>query len=172
LLAERRDGQKTATANILTVKEIARLYEQRWGIELEFRALKQTFKRRVLRSRNNERALVEMEWSIFAMTVIELFALKEQMRLRKADPKKLSFAKSLRAIRRSLSRLVLRPPDARGLQELLETAILDEYKRSGLKAARYKPQKKDKPSCGMPKLVRASPKHHKKLKQLNLQNTT
>ncbi len=156
----------------LTVKEIAKLYEQRWGIELEFRALKQTFERRVLRSRNSERALVEMEWSIFAMAVIELFALKEQLRSRKADPKKLSFAKSLRAVRRSLNQLGSRPPNTRGLQELLKTTTLDEYQRSGSKAARYKPHKKDKPSCGMPKLVRASPAHRKKLKQFDLQNAT
>lgn len=154
----------------LSVKEIVRLYEQRWGIELEFRALKQTFERRVLRSRNSERALVEMEWSILAMAVIELFALKEQLASPKADPAKLSFAQSLRAVRRSLSQLTWRPASASGLQELLKAALVDDYQRSGLKAARYKPKKKDKPSCGKPKVTRASPVHRKKLKQLGLQN--
>ncbi len=154
----------------LNVKEIVRLYEQRWGVELEFRALKQTFERRVLRSRNSERALVEMEWSILAIAVIELFALKEQMASPKARPTKLSFAQSLRAVRRSLNQLTWRPPDASGLQELLKAALVDDYQRSGLKAARYKPKKKDKPSCGKPKVTRASPAHRKKLKQLGLQN--
>jgi IS4 transposase len=156
----------------LSVKNIVKLYEQRWGVELEFRALKQTFERRVLRSRNSERALVEMEWSIFAMAVIELFALKEQMASRKADPANLSFAESLRAVRRSLNQLTSRPPGANGLQELLKMALVDDYQRSGSKAARYKPHKKDKPSCGIPKVVPASPAHQKTLKQLGLQNAT
>ncbi len=154
----------------LSVKEIVRLYEQRWGVELEFRALKQTFERRVLRSRNSERALVEMEWSIFAMAVIELFALKEQMVSPKACPTKPSFAQSLPAVRRSLNQLAWHSPGASGLQELLKTALVDNYQRSGSKAARYKPKKKDKPSCGKPKVTRASPVHRKKLKQLGLQN--
>ena len=156
----------------LNIKEIVTLYEQRWGVELEFRALKQTFERRVLRSRNSERTLVEMEWSILAMAAIELFALKEQMASRKADPTKLSFAKSLRAVRRSLGRLAWRGPAASGLQELLQAAVVDDYQRSGSKAARYKPRKKDKPSCGRPKVTRASPAHRKKLKQLGLKNAT
>jgi hypothetical protein len=154
----------------LSAKDIARLYKQRWGVELEFRALKQTFERRVLRSRNSERALVEMEWSIFAMAVIELFALKGQMASRKADPTKLSFAESLRAVRRSLSWLTWRPSGVGDLQELLRAAVVDDHQRSGSKAARYKPHKKDKPSCGKPKVTRASPAHRKKLKQLGLKN--
>ena len=94
----------------LSKTEIETLYKQRWGIELEFRALKQTFERRKLRSRKSERVLVEMEWSIFAMTVVELFALKEQLPSPDADPKKLSVASSLRAVRRSLNQRTRRPP--------------------------------------------------------------
>ena len=74
----------------LTTKEALSLYEQRWGVELEFRALKQTFERRTLRSRKSERALVEMEWSLFGMTVIELFALHEQLQAKRADPQAFS----------------------------------------------------------------------------------
>lgn len=154
----------------LTRKEVIKLYEQRWGVELEFRALKQTFERRTLRSRKSDRALVEMEWSVFSMAVIELFALKEQVSLRNADPKKLSFAKSLRAVRQSLSRLTNGPADQSRLQELLQAAILDDYERRGSKAARYQPNKKDKPSCGLPKITYPTAQHRKKLKILELQN--
>jgi IS4 transposase len=153
----------------LSIKEIIRLYKERWGVELEFRGLKQTFERRKLRSHKSARALVEMEWSIFAMTVIELLAVKAQMSLRGADPKKLSFAKSLRAIRQSLDRLTEPLAGARGLQELLKAAVVDDYERSGSKTARYIPNKKDKPSCGTPKVVRATAAHHKALEQLDLQ---
>lgn len=154
----------------LSHQEIVSLYEQRWGIELEFRGLKQTFGRRTLRSRKSERALVEMEWSILAMTVIELFALKQQMLPKKAAPKKLSFAKSLGAVRRSLQHLCHRPEHILDFEAMLRAALVDDYQRKASKAARYRPDKKDKPSCGMPKVSRATAIHRKKLKQLDLQN--
>jgi IS4 transposase len=150
----------------LSVKETIRLYKDRWGIELEFRALKQTLERRKLRSRKSERALVEMEWSIFGMAVIELLALKEQLPSPGVDPKKLSFAKSLGAIRQSLRRLT--QPPAGGLLDLLKAAVVDDYERRGSKKARYLPHNKDKPSCGVPNVVRATPAHRKALALLNV----
>jgi hypothetical protein len=135
---------------------------------LEFRGLKQTFERRTLRSRKSERALVEMEWSIFAMTVIELFALKQQLPQRKATPVRSSFAKSLRAIRQSLRHLGDRPDHTNDLSTLLRSALIDDYQRRRPKTARYKSTKKDKPSCGLPKVTRATAIHRKKLKQLDL----
>ena len=154
----------------LTTKEALSLYEQRWGVELEFRALKQTFERRTLRSRKSERALVEMEWSLFGMTVIELFALHEQLQAKRADPQALSFAASLRAVRCTLQHLHYRPDHVSDFKTLLRGATLDEYERKGTKSARYKQQKKDKPSCGVPKVSRATAQHREKLKLLNLQN--
>ena len=153
----------------LSCKEIKKLYEQRWGVELEFRALKQTFERRKLRSRKSERALVEMEWSIFGMAVIELFALRVQLRANQARRRQLSFAKSLRAIRESLKHLHDRPEHVSDLTSLLETAVVDAYERAGSKAARYKSQKKDKPSCGKPHVSCAKSAHRQRLKQLDLQ---
>ena len=137
---------------------------------MEFRGLKQTFERRTLRSRKSERALVEMEWSILAMTVIELFALKQQLPEKNANPEQLSFAESLRAVRRSLQHLRHRPEHVPDFKTLLRDAFVDDYERTGSKSARYKPNKKDKPSCGLPRVTRATGRHHKKLKQLNLQN--
>ena len=154
----------------LSCQEIAKLYERRWGVELEFRALKQTFERRTLRSRKSERALVEMEWSIFGMAVIELFALKEQIQAKVAKSSKLSFAKSLSAVRLSLEHLGERPDHVSDLATLLRAAVVDNYERTRSKAARYKPHKKDTPSCGQPKVTRATPVHRDKLKQLDLQN--
>jgi hypothetical protein len=154
----------------LTPQEVLSLYQQRWGIELEFRGLKQTFERRTLRSRKSERALVEMEWSILAMTVIELFALKQQLPQNNANPGQLSFAKSLRAVRQSLQHLRHRPEHVSDFKTLLRGAFLDAYERTGSKSARYKPNKKDKPSCGLPKVTRATARHRKQLKQLSLQN--
>ena len=154
----------------LGCKEIKKLYERRWGVELEFRALKQTFERRKLRSRKSERALVEMEWSIFGMAVIELFALKEQLRATPRKRRPLSFSKSLRAVRQSLKHLRDRPEHVSDLTTLLQAALVDDYERRGPKAARYHPAKKDKPSCGSPHVTRATAKHRQQLKHLDLQN--
>jgi hypothetical protein len=44
----------------LTDRQVVELYARRWGIELFYRHLKQTFQRRKLRSTNAENALVEM----------------------------------------------------------------------------------------------------------------
>jgi hypothetical protein len=154
----------------LSRKEIKKLYEQRWGVELEFRALKQTFGRRQLRSRKSERALVEMEWSIFGMATIELFALKEQLQVTPKNRRALSFSKSLRAVRQSLKHLRERPEHVSDLTTLLQSALLDNYERRRSKAARYHPDKKDKPSCGSPHVSRATAKHRQQLNQLNLQN--
>jgi hypothetical protein len=139
-------------------------------VELEFRALKQTFERRTLRSRTSDRALVEMEWSLFGMTVIELFALKEQLQAKAANPSKLSFAKSLRAMRLSLSHLNDRPNHVSDLKTLLAAAVTDDYERKKPKTARYRPNKKDKPSCGTPRVTRATIEHRKCLKELDLQH--
>jgi hypothetical protein len=149
--------------------QIKKLYQRRWGVELEFRALKQTFERRTLRSRKSERALVEMEWSLLGMTVIELLALKQQLPARAAKPHHLSFAKSLRALRTSLAHLNDRPDHVRDLATLLAEAVIDQYERQAAKSGRYRPNKKDKPSCGAPKVSRAGVKHRKRLKQMDLQ---
>jgi hypothetical protein len=60
--------------------QIIPLYHLRWGIELEFRGLKQTLNRAKLRCRNDRRLLAELHWSLKAMAVAELFALKELLR--------------------------------------------------------------------------------------------
>jgi hypothetical protein len=61
-------------------------------MEVEFRELKQTLDRAKLRCRNAQRILVELDWSILAMAVAELFALKEQLakRARKSGAKRKS----------------------------------------------------------------------------------
>jgi len=48
----------------LSDRQLIGLYRQRWGIELFFRHLKQTFQRRKLRSTSADNARVELEWSL------------------------------------------------------------------------------------------------------------
>jgi hypothetical protein len=151
----------------LSRSELLRLYKLRWGIELEFRGLKQTFERRKLRSHNSERALVELEWSLLGMAVIELFALRQQLPQRKSDPRKLSLAESLKAIRQSLKHLSDKPDDMKDFKSLLKAAVIDDYTRKKPKRSRYNPNKKDTPSCGKPKVTLANMKHRQRLKKLN-----
>lgn len=153
-------------AQQLTPQEMLCLYKLRWGVELEFRGLKQTFARRELRSRTSQRALAELEWSLLGMTILELFALKQQLPERGSDPKKLSFAKSLQAVRRSLQHLDRRPEHQADFRALLKAAAVDDYERKKSKTARYQPHKKDKPSCGQPKVSLASAEHRQRLKAL------
>ncbi len=63
----------------LTKRKIIRYYEMRWGIEVEFRGLKQTIDKHKLRCRNSDRLFVELDWSIRAMAIAELIALREQI---------------------------------------------------------------------------------------------
>jgi hypothetical protein len=97
----------------LTNEQIVKFYKMRWGIEVEFRGLKQTLDRSKLRCRNSARLMAELNWSIMAMAVAELFALKEQLAMTPEaaakklprDPKKRSLANTMRAIRHSLTDL-------------------------------------------------------------------
>lgn len=145
----------------LSRAEMVRLYKLRWGIEVEFRGLKQTLNRSKLRCRNHDRVLIELNWSIMAMAVAELFALKEQVRpFRKttnADasasaPRKRSLANTMRALRRCLTNLGETPATGGDLQTQLRHAVTDDYCRKSPKTARYRPPNPDKKPFGGPKL--------------------
>lgn len=64
----------------LSIKAIRELYKQRWGIEVEFRGLKQTLDKGELRCRTAARVKVELHWSVMAMAVAELFARRNNSR--------------------------------------------------------------------------------------------
>lgn len=154
----------------LKTKDMIRLYEKRWGIELQFRALKQTFNRRKLRCRNAERVLVEIEWSIFGMAVVELLALKEQLKSSAARPEKLSFAQSLTVIRHSLNSLTDLPDFNDDMCTGLRGALIDSYERKKLKMGRYKPKRKRSPSCGEPNVKPATKLQRQTHRDMELQN--
>jgi hypothetical protein len=154
----------------LSNKAMAKLYKRRWGVELQFRALKQTFDRRKVRCRCPERVLTEIEWSIFGMAAVELMALKEQMKDADARPEKLSFSQALTALRHSLNNLTDRPEFLNDLYTGLRRAIIDSYERKRLKSGRYKPKRKNKPSCGEPKTELATAYQRQRHREISLQN--
>lgn len=140
------------------------LYRQRWGVEVQFRSLKQTFGRGKLRSRTPDRALVELDWSLLGLTVIQLWAIVEQGKAGLL-PEQLSVAQATRVVRRCLDELDEHPADGNSLHASLRQATLDNYKRSSKKEARYKPNYGSKPSAGKPRITLALRKHKLHLQQ-------
>jgi hypothetical protein len=149
-------------AEKLTAQEMVRFYKMRWGIEVEFRGLKQTLVCAKLRSHNPKRLLAELNWSIMAMALAELFALKQQLSKRRhnrppVDPAKRSLAETMRAIRGCLRNLNEVPLSGRDLLALLRIAVTDSYQRKASKKARYRPPNPDKKPLGDPTLRKLKP---------------
>lgn len=158
----------------LRARAAARFYQLRWGVEVEFRGLKQTLERAKLRSRNDRRLLVELDWSILAMAVAELLAWKEQLARRAArsagkakegDPAKRSLAKTMRALRRCLANLDEVPAPGRDLGSRLSEAVTDSYERRKSKGARYRPPNPDKKPLGDPQVRPPDQEEKEKLQQ-------
>jgi len=156
----------------LSRKRIVELYRLRWGIEVEFRGLKQTMDRGELRCRNSKRVLAELNWSIMAMAVAELFALKEQLAPRKRprpksnpppNPKKRSLATTVRAIRTCLVHPTAKPKPGKDLLSRLQIAVTDSYRRRKPKRARYRPPNPDKNPLGNPEIRQMTREEKKKL---------
>jgi hypothetical protein len=159
----------------LSVKQMIKLYKLRWGIEVEFRGLKQTLDRAKLRCRNDQRLLAELDWSIMAMAVAELFALKEQFAKRSdrsrdsrqaLDPAKRSLANAMRAIRRCIRDRNEVAEPGKDLLTLLGKAVTDSYRRKGSKRARYRPPNPDKKSLGKPHVRALTPQEKNTLRTL------
>lgn len=158
----------------LTQRQMVQFYKMRWGIEVEFRGLKQTLDRAKLRCRNDQRLLAELDWSLMAMAVSELFALREQLARRPrsrgpnrptADPTRRSLAKSMRAIRRCIRVPDVVPDAGADLLTLLRNAITDGYDRKNSKRARYRPPNPDKKPLGAPKVRKITAQEKKRLRK-------
>jgi Transposase DDE domain len=139
----------------LSENEAARLYRLRWGVELQFRALKQTFGRRKLRSKRPDRALAELDWSLVGLAIIQLFALKEQVQFGEL-PEQSSVSLAIRIVRETLDRWYENPAADETFARRLRTAVGDNYRRTSSKKARFRSDFKDKPTAKQPKLLDAT----------------
>ena len=144
----------------LTVAQAKEMYRARWGVEVQFRSLKQTFGRGKLHSRTPEHADVELEWSVLGLWLIQLMTAAEQIPAG-IGPERSSVSVALQVVRDAMTRG--RPM---GLKKELRGAVKDSYKRLSKKAARYRPKTKDKPAAGKPKVVMASDAERRKYRQL------
>jgi hypothetical protein len=154
----------------LSGKDAASLYQKRWGVEVEFRGLKQTLDRSKLCCRREDRAYVEMDWSLLGMAVAELLALKEQFSDPKTpceerDPLRRSLAETMRALRQCLRELGETPALEEDLRSRLARAKVDTYQRKSSKKARYRPPNPDKKPLGEPDVKPLTPQLRKKLQQ-------
>ena len=139
----------------LTTKQASLIYRRRWGIELQFRSLKQTYGRAKLRARTPEIAEVELHWSLLGLTMLQLLAMKEQTRAGEpAD--KTSIAAVLRIIRSMMAGRSEKRPASASLGKRLEKATTDSYQRRSKKQSRNYPRRKEEPCTGPPIVLTAT----------------
>ena len=133
----------------LSASSMVKLYKMRWGIEIEFRGLKQTLNGEQLCCRNADRLYTELHWSLLAMAVAELLAVTEQLakkehRSHGYTPVHRSLANTMRAIYDCLDELrEFVSPEADLFHRLAE-AVTDSYKRQRSKKARFTPKQSEK----------------------------
>lgn len=159
-------------AKKLSKKQIIRFYEMRWGIEVEFRGLKQTIDKHKLRCRNSDRLLVELDWSIRGMAVAELIALREQIRTddedgpgEDYDPHDRSLANTMRALRKCIRQLDKYASQNDGLLYQLSKALVQRYDNQTDKRARYRPKNPDKKPLGNPTVRKMNAEEREKLRK-------
>lgn len=155
--------QMFAVTNVLDDKQLtnaqaAQMYALRWGVELQFRSLKQTFGRSKLHSRTPERAYTELEWSLVGLWLVQLLMVSEQIP-KGIKPEQSRVSVALQVVRDAMRRM------AGGVKKGLRAAVKDGYERRRSKKARYRPQSKDKPSAGRPKIVNASATQRRKYRK-------
>ena len=160
----------------LPKKKIVKYYKMRWGVEIEYRGLKQTIDKRNLRCRNSDRVYVELDWSIRAMAFAELIALREQVcnghesrthPEQGYDPKDRSLANTMRALRKCMRTLNTYADPSNDLLSQLSSALVQKYNNRTDKRARYRPRNPDKKPLGEPTIRKLNRKERDKLAAIN-----
>lgn len=155
---------------VLTDSQVIAVYKRRWGIELFYRHLKQTYGKHKLRSRSAEAAYAEMTWAFLGLWCMALYALK-QHHSKGISSTRLSFAKLIRAFQRMMRDYLLPVRKHGKLCDLLLNAVIDQYDR-GSKTSREYPRKKQERPPGPPKIRLATQQEIALEKLLNQQNTS
>lgn len=139
----------------LSDRAVAEIYKARWGIEVFFRSLKQTFGRRKLRSTSPDNALLELDWSLVGLWTVCLMAVARAIDGGES-PHRVSAAGALGAVRTVMRDYRWRPEPGEDLATLLGDALIDTYVRHGSKASRNYPRKKQERPAGKPVILLAS----------------
>jgi len=159
-LVESHDGKQSVylltdlLSKQLADRQVIELYARRWGVELFYRSLKQTFGRRKLRSATAENARIELDWSLAGLWTLGLYTLV-QIQRDGEPPRRLSCAQMLRCLRRTLRDQRNFCPDDRRLTKRLRSALIDDYVR-GDRSSREYPRKKQESPPGRPRIIHAT----------------
>jgi len=168
-------GEVYLVTNILDKEDLpaplaSQIYRRRWGIELQFRSLKQTYGRSKLRARTPEIAEIEMHWSLLGLTMLQLWAVKEQSR--PGEPaEKTSIAAVLRIVRSMIAAASEPRASSESLRKRLQHATTDSYQRHGKKKSRNYPRRKEEPNAGPPIILKATAKQRETARNLLNQKT-
>lgn len=159
-------------------KKMIKFYKMRWGVEVEYRGLKQTIDKRNLRCRNSDRVYVELDWSIGAMAMAELIALREQIPDDRENPtetvsdydtKDRSLASTMRALRKCMRKLSKYADPSNDVLHQLSCALVQKYHNTTDKKARYRPKNPDKKPLGEPTVMKLNREQREKLRKINQQ---
>jgi hypothetical protein len=147
---------------------VKKMYRLRWGVELLFRAIKQTMQLRKARSWTPQAAGQELQWGMMGVWMLGLLALQQQCRLCGSDDmptRPWSAAKVLRVTRRAIHGSLKRGP---ALARLLQNAVRDGYSRRKSKKAIDWPHKKREKPPGHPKRRKATKAEIKAARELQV----
>ncbi len=128
------------------------IYRMRWGVEMFHRALKQTLRRRKMRSAAPRQAVMELHWTLIGHLLLGLMSVSAIIK-RGKDPLDWSVACALRVVRRTMTGP---PRTLRTLLNRLAAATHDTYVRRRSKKARNWPHKKNDPPIGEPSIRMAT----------------
>lgn len=149
----------------LTAEQASFIYRGRWGVELQFRSLKQTYGRAKLRARTPEIAEIELHWSLLGLTMLQLLAMKEQTQAGEPAAKT-----SIAAVMRIIRSMIAEPSETRSpsasLESRLRDATTDSYQRHSKKKSRNYPRRKEEPCTGPPIILTATAEQRERVHEL------
>jgi hypothetical protein len=149
---------------VLSDLEAKEIYQSRWGIEVYFRHLKQTFDFQTLRSRTPQTALNEQTWRLLAFWALQRLMVGHQI-AKGQPPRRFSPARARREIREVLQLMQLGQSGPSLAKRSLSSQI-DSYQRKGPKTTKAGARKKNDQPPKPPKTRTATEKEIQKAKQL------
>jgi len=171
-LIERREGTKKRylVTNVLDPQALSQqsaavLYEMRWGVEIFFRSLKQTLKKRKMLSHSPAAAKCELTWALFGLWLLGLMSVAGIL-ARGADPLCWSAALARNRVRQSMRSALTGRRQDRSLAADLAWTTKDGYVRLGSKKARNWPHKKTETPPGHPNIQSANAEQRSAMQRL------
>ena len=107
-------------------RQAGKIFRRRWRIEVQIRSLKQTFGRTRLRSRTPDRALIELQWSLVGLWMVQLLARQEQIKSPGTE-RCTSVAAALRIVRQVMRYGSDVPRRTERFTARLSCAVIDAY---------------------------------------------